>query len=385
MSCMIRKALNKIIYCEIGGGGIILKVLLIDDELNALNYLEAMLKPHSDIQVMGKYTDAGAAIHQLGIERIDLIFLDIEMGFFHGIDIAEELVNLYPKLEIVFITAHSEFAVEAFELDAIDYLLKPVNATRLEETIRRVQERLSGDREKEHTLSNSNDKFFASTFGKFHLFDEKKNIVKWRTKKGRELVVLLWKNQDRPVDKEYIIETLWPEMPFDSAVILLYTTVYQVRKALRRKDKENPIKLVGEDYQLKISISSDYEELQQILSAPKIASNIQRSLELYQDNFLQEYDWVSSERFALENAFLHYLEECIFNNNNIIEPSLKESCLEKIIQVDPLNEKCVLELLSYYSESGNPVKMNALYREYKKELKELSLEVPSSFERYVEI
>ena len=362
-----------------------MKVLLIDDEQNSLNYLEAMLKSHKNIQVMGKYMDVEVVFQQLRKQKINLIFLDIEMGPFHGIEVAEELVKLYPNLEIVFVTAHAEFAVEAFELNAVDYLLKPVNANRLEETIKRVQERVSEIGKTENALSQLDDNFFATTFGKFHLFDGQKNIVKWRTKKGRELVVLLWKKQGRPVDKEYIIETLWPEMPFDSAVILLYTTVYQARKALRRKDMENPIKLVGEDYQLQISISSDYEELQQILGAPKTASNIQRSLELYQDNFLQEYDWVSPERFTLESDFIHYLEDFVFNNKSIIELSLKEACLEKIVQVDPLNEKCILELLSYYTESGNRMKMNALYREYKKGLKELSLEVPSSFKKYVEI
>lgn len=352
--------------------GIVMKVLLIDDEPNALNYLEAMLKPYTNIQILGKYTDVDIAMQHIKKEKIDLIFLDIEMGAFHGIDVARELVKWYPELQIVFVTAYHEFAIDAFEINVVDYLLKPVNTKRLEVTIKRVETKLSNIEEKKNRLLNSNYDFFVTTFGRFHLFDEQQNIIKWRTRKGRELVALLWRNREKPIDKESIIDTLWPNMPFDNALKLLYTTIYQTRRNLKRTDGKSPIKLVGEGYLLQMSIFSDYEELKQLMHAPKNVSNIKGCLALYQDNFLQDYDWALSDRFLLQNEYLLYLDDCIFNNLNVQDPALRQVCLEKRYQVDPLNEKYVLELLESYEETGNMVKMSALLKEYKIRLKELS-------------
>lgn len=358
-------------------------MLLIDDEQNALDYLEKMLRPHKDIQIMGKHKYVDTAIEQLSREPIDLVFLDIEMGFYHGIEVAEKLVGLHPNLEIVFVTAYAEFAVEAFGLGATDYLLKPVNAGRLKEAVKRARERILLNQGRQAETLIIQNGFSATTFGKFYLYDEQDTVVKWRTRKGRELVALLWKQRGRPIDKERIIETLWPEMVFDNAVKLLYTTVYQVRQALGGKGRKNAISLVGEDYQLDITIVNDYDDLQQLLTSPKIPVNIERSLALYEDNFLREYDWAEPERYSLENAFLLYLEECIFDRSVQLTPALKEACLEKMIQIDPLHEKTVLELISFYSAAGNLAKMNALYGHYKKELGELNLEESPSFARYV--
>lgn len=362
-----------------------MKVALIDDELNSLILLEALLKPYKDIQVMGKFTHPDDGFRLFENEKIDLVFLDIEMGAIHGIDVAKELVIMYPSMEIVFVTAHSEFAVEAFEINVVDYLLKPLNPRRLAKSIKRAQEKLSVLKENERLSSTTGHTFIATTFGKFHLFDLENQIIKWRTRKGRELFVLLWRHHKVPIDKEYIIDTLWPDMSPDKATALLYTTMYQVRKALGGKGIDNPVKLVGEDYQLQISIDSDYEEFRRILGTFKTTANIERGLILYKDNFLQEYDWALSERHILQNEYLAYLRECTLLKTIKIEPQLKRSCLEKMVQVDPLNEEYVSALLSHYFESGDDGSLDALYCDYESSLEELGLEVPNSFKGYLKI
>lgn len=319
----------------------IVKVLLIDDEQNALDYLEMMLNPYSDVQIIGTYRDVDSAFQQLINEEVDVVFLDIELGPVHGIDVAEKLVELYPKLEIVFVTAYHKFAVDAFELNVVDYLLKPVLTKRLEVTIERVRGKLIKNGRQIGQLAKSKEKFYATTFGSFHLFDEKQEIVKWRTKKGKELVALLWRHRDLPVSKKCIIDTLWPNMAYDKAIILLYTTIYQARKALRGQDMINPIKLVGEDYLLQIDISSDFEEFEKIIHAPKNSVTIKRSLELFQDDFLQEYDWARADRNSLRNDYLNYLKTCIFDVEIVIDRPLRQACLDKVYELDSLNEKYV--------------------------------------------
>ena len=122
-----------------------MKVILLDDEYLALKYLEHQLHQVSDIEVAATFEDPAALIawfRESGAE-VDALFLDIQMPEASGIEVAERLLAIRPKLHIVFVTAYDDYAVKAFKLHAMDYLLKPVSAERLAKTVLRIQERLS--------------------------------------------------------------------------------------------------------------------------------------------------------------------------------------------------------------------------------------------------
>src|SRR5690625_3337038 len=103
-----------------------MRTILVDDEPLALDYLEIQLDKIKDITVVEKFTNLDILDHVKLIENIDLVFLDIEMPGKNGLEIAEQLLEVNPTLEIVFVTAYDEYAVQAFELNALDYLLKPI-------------------------------------------------------------------------------------------------------------------------------------------------------------------------------------------------------------------------------------------------------------------
>jgi two-component system, LytTR family, response regulator len=114
-----------------------LQCLIVDDEPLARAQLRAMLEGESGIQVLGEaghFNEAVAAIRSL---KPDLVFLDIKMRGGGGFEILEALE--YPPA-IVFVTAHDDFAIRAFEVNALDYLLKPVAAERLRATLERIRE-----------------------------------------------------------------------------------------------------------------------------------------------------------------------------------------------------------------------------------------------------
>ncbi|MFC6286891.1 LytR/AlgR family response regulator transcription factor [Nocardioides sp. GCM10027113] len=121
-----------------GGQG--LRVLVIDDERPALDELAWLLE--RDDRVAGVLTcdSATDALRVLQDLEVDAVFLDIQMPGLTGLDLAQVLARFRTPPPVVFVTAHEEHAVDAFELDAVDYVLKPVREERLAEAVRRLVE-----------------------------------------------------------------------------------------------------------------------------------------------------------------------------------------------------------------------------------------------------
>jgi DNA-binding LytR/AlgR family response regulator len=115
-----------------------LRVLAVDDEAPALDELSYLLGRHPDIATVYGAGDATSALRMLTDHDADAIFLDINMPGLSGLELAGVLANFSHPPAVVFVTAHDDKAVAAFEVGALDYLLKPVRAERLDEAVRRV-------------------------------------------------------------------------------------------------------------------------------------------------------------------------------------------------------------------------------------------------------
>lgn len=115
-----------------------LKTLVVDDEATARNGLMAMLSNHPEVEKIWSCSNGVEAIEFLTKNQVDLLFLDIQMPLVDGFDVLRSLQK--DKIPyVVFVTAHDEFALKAFEFHAIDYVLKPFSDQRLLETLARVQ------------------------------------------------------------------------------------------------------------------------------------------------------------------------------------------------------------------------------------------------------
>lgn len=113
-----------------------LRVVLVDDESLARQGLRHLLAAHSDIAIVGEAASAAAAAALIQREKPAAVFLDIHMPRAGGFEL---LAGLEHPPKVIFVTAHSEHAVRAFEVDAVDYLLKPVHPHRLADALRRLQ------------------------------------------------------------------------------------------------------------------------------------------------------------------------------------------------------------------------------------------------------
>jgi two-component system, LytTR family, response regulator LytT len=115
-----------------------LAVLAVDDELPALDELAWLLRRQPEVGTVATASEASDALRQLRHHRFDAVFLDVRMPGFDGLELAGILAHFAEPPAVVFVTAFDEHAVEAFEVRATDYLLKPVREERLGEALRRI-------------------------------------------------------------------------------------------------------------------------------------------------------------------------------------------------------------------------------------------------------
>src|SRR4029453_7193611 len=120
-----------------------IRAVIVDDEAPARDRLRQMLAPET-VSVVGEAGDGAEAVACIDELQPDLVFLDIQMPALTGLEVASRLHA--PRPRIVFCTAYDHFAIEAFELHAVDYLLKPVNRDRLERTVNRISTEIDAQR-----------------------------------------------------------------------------------------------------------------------------------------------------------------------------------------------------------------------------------------------
>ena len=119
-----------------------IRTLIVDDEKLAIQGLQVRLEPFEDVQVIDTCQNGREAIRAIKTQKPDLVFLDIQMPGFDGFSVVQGVMEIDPPL-FVFVTAFQEHAIRAFEANAVNYLMKPVDEDKLADTIERVRVRLS--------------------------------------------------------------------------------------------------------------------------------------------------------------------------------------------------------------------------------------------------
>jgi len=118
-----------------------IRAILVDDELLARQVLREFLSIHSEIELIAECENGFEAVKAVTEQKPDLVFLDIQMPKLDGFEVLE-LMGSGPA--VIFVTAHDTYAIRAFEAHAVDYLLKPFNASRFEAALERASQRLGG-------------------------------------------------------------------------------------------------------------------------------------------------------------------------------------------------------------------------------------------------
>lgn len=204
-----------------------MKALIIDDERLARQELKNLLSSYPEIQIVGEANNAETAKESIKQLQPDVIFLDIQMPGKNGFELLEEISGVP---EVVFVTAYDEYAIRAFEINALDYLLKPVQPNRLAETVKKILNKDVSEKQepKEQTQAlNDNDQVFVKDGEKcwfvklsdIRLFESEGNYVRVHFEKNRPLILRSLNNLDERLNnrtffrasRKHIINLKWVE------------------------------------------------------------------------------------------------------------------------------------------------------------------------------
>lgn len=160
-----------------------MKAIIIDDERLARQELKSLLAPYKEIEIVAECSDAQQALEKINEIKPDVIFCDIQMPGKTGLQLAEEISG---AIDVVFITAHDEHAIKAFELNAFDYLLKPIQPQRLAETIKKLTIKESSTKsdnnsplsEKDMVFIKDGEKCWFVKLENVRLFESEGNYVR---------------------------------------------------------------------------------------------------------------------------------------------------------------------------------------------------------------
>lgn len=208
-----------------------MRTLIVDDERLARNELKRLLEPYTKIEIVGEAANAEEALKLIEEQQPELLFLDIQMPGKNGFELLSAIEGKSP--EVIFTTAFDEYAIKAFEFNALDYLLKPIDTERLKETIHRIEENQAQPEAPAHASERAekvlgeNDQVFVKDgekcwfvkLGKIRLFESMGNYVRLHFDDQKPLVLKSLNNLEERLDpntyfranRKHIINLHWIE------------------------------------------------------------------------------------------------------------------------------------------------------------------------------
>lgn len=208
-----------------------MRTLIVDDERLARNELKRLLEPYTKIEIIGEAANAEEALVMIEDLQPELLFLDIQMPGKNGFELLTSIEGKSP--EVIFTTAYDEYAIKAFEFNALDYLLKPIDNERLKETIHRIEENQSQPEatlpsneraekilgEADQVFVKDGEKCWFVKLGKIRLFESMGNYVRLHFDDQKPLVLKSLNNLEERLDpntyfranRKHIINLQWIE------------------------------------------------------------------------------------------------------------------------------------------------------------------------------
>lgn len=287
-----------------------MRIILIDDETIQLEFLTKKISALTSHEVIGAYTNPHQGLIEISKQQPDLIFLDISMPGITGIDLAKEIKDAMPHIHIIFLTAYDEYAVQAFDLQADDYLLKPVTDMRLLQAF----SKLSNVSRNEVPNKTPFLCCFTSLSFRDHELKALSQDIRWRTTKAKEIFSFLVHHRDSYVRKDVLVEHFWPDDELKQAYAQLYTTIYQIRKALESIELdiqvlnyEQGYKLQLENIQVDVDVFEDKLESLPFITQDNIEEH-QQVLALYTGDYFADEDfvWAVNDRRRLHLKYVNH-------------------------------------------------------------------------------
>lgn len=338
-----------------------IRVMLIDDEEDALDLLEILLVQIGNVEVAGRYMNPIQAIEELSRTRVDAVFLDIQMPGIKGTEAARRIRDMSPDLPIIFTTAYSEYALEAFEIDSTDYLLKPFTAGRLQRTVERITKNVYRQASPSAPVKSLVPSVHA--LGGFHIVSlrEKDKEVVWRTKKERELCAFLIHHEGKRVNAAVIIEALWPGYDLDKAKAYLYTCLSYLRRSLAEHGIPILISKGNQGFAAELNeIALDVTPFETLLN--KIVAeehmnepDYDQMNGMYAGEYMEgcDFGWAVARQLELRSLYVRALRKWKMHYRSQGKLPLAVDSLQRVLTLVPDSEIDGRALMGLHLELGN--------------------------------
>ncbi|MCE5189136.1 MAG: response regulator [Eubacteriales bacterium] len=359
-----------------------MNAFVIDDEPLCLEDIVWQLSRYSDIELKGSYGDPLEASEAICALRPDVVFLDIDMPKMNGFELAQEIQAQSTGTIVIFVTAYKKYALEAYNAYPLDFLVKPVSKTRLDETIEhlRRQYRLL------HPTIEKQSGFRIKCFGSFEIITD--SDARFPTRRVKELLLYLISRRGVAATREEMLDALFDRSNDRNSVNNLYVTLSRLRVLLNCWDGgQSRIRLTSDNALLIAPGVCDYIDFitfarQHASISRESAGDAARLLKECAAPFLvnEPYEWcvdngeeveTEYERIALE------LGDCYIAENRLEEAA---SVLTALLARNPLSTDGYASLLRIFMKTGDRASFATRYREYARMLKnEFSLKPEAVF------
>lgn len=363
-----------------------MKAIIVDNEKCILDLMKIVIGKNKSLKIIGEYTDPIKALN--GVKKLlpDVVFLDIEMPYMNGIELAKNIEAISHDIQIVFITAHENYALDAFKVHAVNYILKPITEEDLNKTVKRLL--------KNKPLDKSNEVNKIRCLGCFKVYGKSGNeIIKWSTSKVQEMFAYFIYKNGEWVDKWQLCDILWESSSPKKAEHNLHSAIYRLRTVFKSEGIENIVKYQSGKYKIDFSeFECDLWVFQKFIDNNLLinSENIdeyKRIIDLYKGALFgnEDYQWSIdlNEKisryytFGLKNIAKYYIENEIYNKSH--------EYLLRAIDTNPFDEEAHDLIMNVYFYQGDRISLISHYKKLVKLFEEeLHISIKDSTQKLYE-
>lgn len=346
-----------------------MRAMIVEDEQPSLELMKRMVEKNRQLELVGTYTDPVQALHDILRLSPDVVFADVEMPAVNGMELARKIRERDENIQVVFVTAYEKYAIEAFQVNAVNYILKPITEEDLSVTVNRL---MKGYRARVSSAAENRLRIIA--FGDLTVYGNSADkVVRWPTAKVRELFACFVLSKGEALEKWQLCERLWPQSPPKKAEHSLHSAINRIKNALQEADIPPALFYERGRYRMDLSgFSCDVWELETFLASNPLVNeeniaSFEKILPLYQGDLLgtEDYAWCLGLRERLRSVALTGMKDIgrYFIGKKSYERA--EEFLQRSVRADPFNEEAVSLLLKVYFFTGNKEKLADCYAELK--------------------
>lgn len=364
-------------YIKYVGGNYLMRAVIVEDEKPILELMKIVIGGNRYVDIIGSFTSPKEAMDKIPELSPDVIFMDIEMPCVNGMELAKQVKTFNDNIQIVFVTAYEKYALEAFQVDAVNYILKPITEEDLNVTVNRLLKNINIEKE----ISEQDKRNEIFSFGCFKVYGNSgSEIIKWSTSKVQELFAYFVCKRGEETDKWTLCDILWPNALPKRAEHNLHSTIYRMKNVFKNAGIDNVVYYQNGKYRMDLSqFKCDQWEFESFIENNPLVNDenityYEKIAGLYKGTLFENQDYIwdveLNQKFSryylyiMKNIAKYFIDKKNYNR--------AEEYLKKTIDKNPFDEEANELLMKVYSYMGDKVELVKCYKElarlFKKEL-----------------